>query len=77
MPSGGYGQPTYQQPMPQPMEAMQHTPFSGQVPTPPYQEEPIVQYRIPVWMFILIAVLLLVIIILVIDDFNLWPVFGL
>jgi predicted component of type VI protein secretion system len=78
MPSGGYtGQPTYQAPAMQPMDVMQQAPFSGQVPTPPYQEEPVIQYRIPVWMFILIAVLLLVIMILVIDDFNLWPVLGL
>ncbi len=77
-PSGGYAsQPAYQAPMQQPMDVMQQAPFSGQVPTPPYQEEPLIQYRIPGWMFILIAVLLLVIIILVIDDFNLWPVFGL
>jgi len=59
------------------MDAMQQAPFVGQVPTPPYQEEPIIQYRIPIWMFILIAVLLLVIIILVIDDFGLWSLFGL
>ncbi len=68
-------QPSYQ--AQQPVDVMQQAPFSGQVPTPPYQEEPMIQYRIPVWMFILIAVLLLVIIILVIDDFNLWPVLGL
>ncbi len=73
---GGYpSQPSYQGQ--QPLDVMPQAPFSGQVPTPPYQEEPIIQYRIPLWMFILIAVLLLVIIILVIDDFNLWPVLGL
>ncbi len=75
-PGGSYAsQPSYQ--AQQPMDYAQQGPFSGQVPTPPYQEEPMIQYRIPVWMFILIAVLLLVIIILVIDDFNLWPVLGL
>ncbi len=75
---GGYPvQPSYQAPAQQPVDVVPQAPFSGQVPTPPYQEEPYIQYRIPIWMFILIAVLLLVIIILVIDDFNLWPVFGL
>ncbi len=74
---GGYpSEPAYQPPF-QPTDVMQQAPFSGQVPTPPYQEEPIIQYRIPVWMFILIAALLLIIVILVIDDFRLWSLFGL
>ncbi len=78
MPSGAFSaQQGYQAPAQQSMEMMQQAPFSGQVPTPPYQEEPVVEYRIPIWMFILVAVLLLVIIILVIDDFSLWSVFGL
>lgn len=66
-------QPAYQAPA----EPLQQPQFSGQVPTPQYMEESPVQYRIPVWMFILIGVLLLTILILLIDDFRLWcPLFG-
>ena len=53
------------------------SPFSGQVPNPPYAEEPAIQYRIPVWMFVIIGVLVITIVVLLIDDFHLWcPLFG-
>lgn len=52
--------------------------YSGQVPSPAYSDEPVVQYRIPIWMFVLIGVLLITIVVLLIDDFHLWcPLFGL
>jgi hypothetical protein len=67
----------YQTPAPQNNEPIQPPQFSGQIPTPPYAEESNVQYRIPVWMFVVIGVLLLTILILLIDDFRLWcPLFG-
>jgi pSer/pThr/pTyr-binding forkhead associated (FHA) protein len=59
----------------QPADAQ--SPFSGQVPMPPYVEEPIIQYHIPVWMFVVIGVLLITIVVLLIDDFHLWcTLFG-
>ena len=71
------GQPFYPAPMPQASDLMDQGPYSGQVPAPSYTEEPIIQYRIPIWMFVLIGVLLLTIVILLIDDFHLWcPLFG-
>ena len=70
-------QPPYQAPMPQAHDPMSQAPYSGQVPVPSYIEEPIIQYRIPIWMFVLIGVLLITIVILLIDDFHLWcPLFG-
>ncbi|HVP21820.1 MAG TPA: FHA domain-containing protein [Anaerolineaceae bacterium] len=66
-------QPTYQAPV----EPMQSSQFSGQVPTPQYTEESNIRYRIPIWIFVLIGVLLITILILLIDDFRLWcPLFG-
>jgi pSer/pThr/pTyr-binding forkhead associated (FHA) protein len=52
-------------------------PFSGQVPNSAYLEEPTIQYRIPIWMFVVLGVLLITIVVLLIDDFHLWcPLFG-
>ncbi len=66
-------QPAYPAP-----ESLPQGQYSGQVPDPSYPEEPIIQYRIPIWMFVLIGVLLITIVILLIDDFHLWcPLFGL
>jgi pSer/pThr/pTyr-binding forkhead associated (FHA) protein len=66
-------QPAYQAP-----DALSQGQYSGQVPAPAYSEEPVVQYRIPIWMFVLIGVLLITIVVLLIDDFHLWcPLFGL
>jgi pSer/pThr/pTyr-binding forkhead associated (FHA) protein len=63
---------------PQPYENAAPAPFAGQVPMAPYNEPPQVVYRIPIWMFVVIGVLLLTILILLIDDFRLWcPLFGL
>lgn len=68
-------QPSY--PPPQPPEAQSQPPFSGQVPFSPSPEPPVVQYRIPVWVFVVLAFLLLTILVLLIDDFHLWcPLFG-
>jgi hypothetical protein len=66
-------QPAYQSP-----DALPQGQYSGQVPSPAYLEEPVVQYRIPIWIFVLIGVLLITIVVLLIDDFHLWcPLFGL
>jgi pSer/pThr/pTyr-binding forkhead associated (FHA) protein len=67
-------------PAAQPHDAQAQSQFSGQVPFPPYVDEPTppVEYRIPVWMFVVIGVLVLTIVVLLIDDFHLWcPLFGL
>jgi len=71
-PAPAAAQPPYASP-----DAMPQSQYSGQVPSNVYQEEPVVQYRIPIWMFVLIGVLLITIVVLLIDDFHLWcPLFG-
>ncbi len=75
---GGYPSQGAYPPAQQPYEPAAPSPFAGQVPMTPYNEPPQVVYRIPIWMFVLIGVLLLTILILLIDDFRLWcPLFGL
>ena len=66
-----------QQPAYQAQQVLPQGQYSGQVPVPTYLEEPVVQYRIPIWIFVLIGVLLITIVVLLIDDFHLWcPLFG-
>lgn len=71
--------PAYQQPPApqrfdpyQQVHGVQPPPYAGQVPVQP----PVVKKVVPVWMWILLAVLLLAILVLAIDDFNLWYLFG-
>ncbi len=64
------------QPVPQARPAVPQPVYSGQVPasTP---AAPIIKYRIPAWIWILLAILIVLLVFLIIDDAGLWcPLFG-
>lgn len=64
------------QPTPSPRPVSSQPVYTGQVPSSP-PSEPIIKYRIPAWIWILLAILIVLLVFLIIDDAGLWcPLFG-
>lgn len=64
------------QPTPSPRPVSSQPLYTGQVPYSP-PSEPIIKYRIPAWIWILLAILIVLLVFLIIDDAGLWcPLFG-